>query len=90
MKPNFFSVLVTVPIYVRKGGKRDYNKADYCFYCSKKISSKITRHLISNHSDRKLVRDSIMAKGNEKNKLLYRVRQLGNYQHNIEVMSLPN
>lgn len=83
------SVLVTVPVYSLNDGKRNYRKADYCYYCNQKVTSKISRHLMSCHVDRKLVNDAVLAKGFERQNLLYKMRQLGNYQHNIKVTWLP-
>lgn len=73
-----------MPIYAAEG-KRDYGKSDYCYYCHVKIKSKVSRHLLRMHKDRSLVQSAILARGKERSLILYKLRQLGNYQHNIQV-----
>lgn len=78
--------LVTVPVYTNKpGGKRNYEKTDHCFYCSKIIQSKVTRHILRHHTDKELVKQAISSTGKQRESVLYKIRQLGNYMHNVQV-----
>lgn len=81
---------VTVPVYVKKGDdKRNYVKVDWCLYCEGKITSRISKHNISMHSERSLVKEIERCKADlnkkKKEKLMYKLQQLGNYKHNVKV-----
>ena len=66
--------------------KRNYAKADYCYYCSKLFVSRISKHLLSVHRDKPEIEEALRYKpGKVRHKLLYKLQQLGNYQHNKEV-----
>lgn len=80
---------MTVPVYQKKAdGKRNYHKLDYCYYCEKKVPSKSSKHLLSRHTDREGVKEIIRSESRqERKRLLYKLQQLGNYQHNTQVFS---
>lgn len=79
---------VCVPVYTKAGAGRNYSKADYCYYCSKMYSSKISKHLLNSHADRASVQEAINSSGKHRRDVLYRLQQLGNYTHNTEVLLL--
>lgn len=77
---------VQVQVYKTVGDKkRNYNKEDYCYYCSKRFLSKISRHFLAMHTDRAAVQEIVKSEGKNREDLLYRLQQLGNYKHNTEV-----
>lgn len=78
---------VRVPVYKSKDSARNYSKADFCYYCDRKLDSKISKHYLRTHTDRDLVKQIIMTEPGSglKKKLLYKLQQLGNYKHNRQV-----
>lgn len=83
----FFRILVVVPTYEGKDNKRNYSKDDYCFYCKKKFTSKISKHILTVHSEETEVAQAILKSKNDRTDILYKLQQLGNYQHNTKVIT---
>ncbi|CAC5425259.1 unnamed protein product [Mytilus coruscus] len=67
-------------------GYRVYDKKMYCPYCSKP-QSKLPRHLISRHSkETEVIKYEIEKDKGKNEKMICKLRNLGNYLHNNEVM----
>ena len=56
----------------------------FCMYCNKE-QKKLPRHLVTCHKNEDLVKKYEMASG-EKNKLLTKIRNIGNHLHNVSVL----
>ena len=67
-------------------GKRTYDKWPYCLFCEKP-QSKLPRHLTTAHPDEEKVIKWMLEKDDreKRNKLTF-IRNLGNHQHNCEVL----
>ena len=86
----YFPLPVSVHIYHKQKKnklERNYSKEDFCYYCEKQVTSRVSKHYLSVHCDRGLVQEAIIAKGDEKIKKLYKLRHLGNFRHNTKVTS---
>lgn len=83
-----YNSLVTVSRCANASGKRDYGKVDCCFFCKKLIASKISRHYLNVHVDREAVKQIVLASGKDRAKKLYRLQQLGNFEHNTRVSNI--
>nr|XP_049575195.1 uncharacterized protein LOC125968056 isoform X1 [Syngnathus scovelli]XP_049589629.1 uncharacterized protein LOC125977309 isoform X1 [Syngnathus scovelli]XP_049591303.1 uncharacterized protein LOC125978199 [Syngnathus scovelli]XP_049591304.1 uncharacterized protein LOC125978199 [Syngnathus scovelli]XP_049591305.1 uncharacterized protein LOC125978200 [Syngnathus scovelli] len=70
---------------------RVYDKRNYCLYCEKPFA-KIARHLMQKHCDKPDIAKALMHKkgSSQRNCLLTKVRNQGNYQHNCEVLASGN
>lgn len=80
--------VVTVPLYKKVAGTRQYSKADYCLYCKQALKSKVSRHYLAVHANKASVEDIIGTDDCAKRKvLLYRLQQLGNFEHNTKVLT---
>lgn len=74
-----------VPVYGKKSG-RQYDKEVYCFYCEKKLKSKIRIHYTRKHGDQANVKELISCTDKrKKDDLALNLVYLGNYKHNIKV-----
>jgi len=63
------------------------DKPSYCFYCQKKISSRLVRHLRDAHSSEIAVARMLLIKDPAEQKRAAQViKNLGNNQHNAEVL----
>lgn len=90
--------LVRIPVYTKRGGKRCYTKIDYCYFCSKRIVSKVSRHYRNKHQTEREVMEYFLLKRkegqqlkdyeNDRTKMLKKLQMLGNYKHNIDVCIL--
>ena len=75
----------TIPTTNNKN-ERKYDKKFSCMYCSKSYA-KLPRHLKDKHKDEEDVDAYIKAESQEeKNKILERIRNIGNHLHNREVL----
>ena len=73
-------------MYEKKiSGKRNYQKADYCYYCKHKLLSKVSKHYLAVHTDKLLVQEIISSEGKVRQDLMYKLQQMGNYDHNVKV-----
>ncbi|XP_068451972.1 uncharacterized protein [Clinocottus analis] len=72
----------------KENGSRMYAKKQYCLYCQVGFG-KISRHLERTHSDKQEVAQAIsFPKGSkERRKCLDRLRNKGNFEHNVEVLN---
>ncbi|XP_074652770.1 uncharacterized protein LOC141907100 [Tubulanus polymorphus] len=78
---------VTVPTYQSVDGKRDYRKADYCLYCKRVFTSKISSHLCSIHaSEPEIIKYHLIRDPNEKKKHMRLLQNEGNFRHNCKVI----
>ena len=84
--PNFLFP-VTVPVYQKKGEARNYRKDDYCLFCKKKCTSKISSHYENIHfHEERVVHILLLPPGSsERRKEWLRLQHEGNFQHNCEV-----
>ncbi len=78
---------LVVSAHQNKGGKRIYDKRQYCLYC-KKPYAKMSRHLEHAHQNKvDVARAFSLPKGSkERKKLLEYIWNKGNYAHNANVM----
>jgi len=72
----------------QNGCKQVYDKVNYCTYCMKAISSKISRHLLCVHKEEPKVRDILTLPKKSKartvkQELLFNEE---NFKHNLEVL----
>ena len=67
------------------GRERKYDKKYYCLYC-KIPQLKLPRHISAKHKDEVEVQNLLSAKGDERQKLLTKIRNLGNHHHNIKTL----
>lgn len=68
--------------------KQVYDKSSYCTYCSKMISSKISRHLLI-HKGEKEIADILLLPKRSRERMM-RLQQLaneGNFKHNTSVLA---
>ena len=86
---NAISILaVTVPLYFNDGTKkRRYSKPDYCYFCDKRLTSKISKHYLGVHCDEEIVKDiALLQIGSPARKqALHKLQNMGNYKHNCKV-----
>jgi hypothetical protein len=70
------------------GCKQVYDKINYCTYCMKAISSKISRHLLSVHKADSRVSDilTLPKRSPERMAKLELLANKGNFKHNLEVI----
>ena len=67
--------------------KRIYDKRFACLFC-KKMICKLSRHIKQCHSDESLVQDLLNSTSpKDQQKISEFIRHLGNYKHNIQVLS---
>jgi len=67
-------------------GGRKYDKKNYCFCCGAGYA-KLPRHLTSVHGDECMVAEYVKEKDKkEKDKMLLKMRNLGNHYHNVDVL----
>lgn len=65
---------------------RKYDKKFYCLYCTTP-QAKLPRHLLTQHKDEvEVTKYEATAGKHAKSKMICRLRNLGNHQHNIEVI----
>ncbi|XP_072027751.1 uncharacterized protein [Amphiura filiformis] len=77
---------ITVPVYRKKKGKRDYAKYNSCFYCQElKAGGKIPRHLKSMHANEPLVAQSLACKKEARDMSLEKIRLMGDFNYNLKV-----
>ncbi|XP_037391636.1 uncharacterized protein LOC119263482 isoform X4 [Pygocentrus nattereri] len=78
---------IVVGACTKKGGKRVYNKRQYCLYCCIPYA-KMARHLEHAHQDKSDVAKALsFPKGSKERKThLNYIRNRGNYAHNAAVM----
>jgi hypothetical protein len=81
-------IVVTVSVSGHSESKRNYTKADYCYYCERKFVSSMRKHVLAMHTDRSLVQQIVTSTGPERKTLLYKLQHLGNYRHNCQVTRL--
>jgi len=77
-----------VPTYSEKDdGKRDYKKINYCLYCHRAFTSKISAHYMNIHADEERVRKALLfSKGSaDRKKCLLELEHRGNFVHNSKV-----
>lgn len=88
-KENGLSRFGLLPKKSKKVGcKQVYDKVNYCTYCEKAISSKISRHLLTVHKSETRVRDILCLSKRSKPRML-KLEELaneGNFKHNLEVL----
>ena len=70
------------------GCKQSYDKFHYCKFCGNKICSKISRHLLTVHSDETAVKEILFLpkRSKERRMRLQRITNEGNFNHNIDVI----
>ncbi|XP_067947184.1 uncharacterized protein [Watersipora subatra] len=61
--------------------------SDWCLYCKQLFTSRISRHYKCQHQERSLVQEAILLPDKQQQKVLYKLQQLGNYQHNCTVIA---
>ena len=66
-------------------GHRRYDKKQFCLFCGEGLA-KICRHWISQHPNEREVIEIQNAPNTEKQKLVTKLRNMGNHMHNVEVM----
>ncbi|XP_030835737.1 uncharacterized protein LOC115921765 [Strongylocentrotus purpuratus] len=75
---------ITVMTTQNIGGKRCYDKIDFCLFCQVK-QSKLRVHLKQHQSERLVAEYLGAASSQERNKLMSKIRNMGNHQHNCKV-----
>lgn len=73
---------------IKEGCKQVYDKQNFCTFCEKSISSKISRHLLNVHKDQPRVSKLFILpkKSQQRNLDLEMLANEGNFKHNIEVL----
>lgn len=68
--------------------KKVYSKMQFCTFCFKKVSSKISRHLLNVHKQEERVQEILLLKKRspQRIKLLQVLANEGNFKHNITVI----
>ncbi|XP_022089282.1 uncharacterized protein LOC110978527 [Acanthaster planci] len=71
---------------VKPGGKRVWNKVDYCLYCGIK-QAKVARHCLLRHEDKVMVKEiqALELKSLERREKITELRNKGNFHHNLLV-----
>ena len=84
---NFFWLLaVVVHPHKNKKKEKDYSKRERCYFCSKYLKSRMTKHLTHSHAAEPLVSEAMEANDQrDREKLLQRIQNLGNFVHNMNV-----
>ena len=84
---NFFWLLaVVVHPHKNKKKEKDYSKRERCYFCSKYLKSRMTKHLTHSHAAEPLVSEAMQANDQrDREKLLQRIQNLGNFVHNMNV-----
>ena len=82
-----FLFAVTVSGSPKILGKRNYAKADYCYFCKCQYLSKISKHFMSLHANEERVKKIMdLPKGSrERKRQLALLQNDGNHLHNCEV-----
>lgn len=75
-----------VSVSLKSDGSK-YRKVEYCLYCKQGFSSRISKHYMAAHKDKEEVQKAVNEPV-ERQKLLYKLQQLGNYTHNCKVTFL--
>ncbi|GFN83295.1 Zinc finger protein 271 [Plakobranchus ocellatus] len=77
---------ITVP-YTEKG-KRMYRKADFCKYCERMYSSKISKHYLNCHMKETKVKEilSLPLGSKERQRKMLLLQNEGNHTHNTQVL----
>ena len=86
----YFPLPVSVHIYQKQKKnklERNYSKEDFCYYCEKQVTSRVSKHYLSVHCDRGLGQDAIIAKGGEKIKKMYKIWPLGKFRNKNKEIS---
>ena len=70
-----------------RGGRRKWDKRDFCIFC-KKPQSKLIRHMMLKHRDEVEVEDfmDIPLKSKRRHLMQRKLRNDGNYMHNVSVL----
>ena len=76
---------VMVPAYEPKGTKKNYSRADYCYFCKKFLLSRISSHYVRAHATEEIVKNILRLEGKRKAVQLYKLQQLGNFHYNCHV-----
>jgi hypothetical protein len=72
----------------KEGGRRKYNKKQYCPFCQKSVC-KLPRHLTDVHAEEPEVAEAsrLPLKSAERRSLLDKLLRLANYKHNVRVLA---
>lgn len=69
-------------------GRRQYNKLLACYYCEKTFRHRIKRHLECKHYNERMVAEALAKTSKvEIKKAINRIKNLGNYKYNINVIN---
>ncbi|XP_060598400.1 uncharacterized protein LOC132752133 isoform X2 [Ruditapes philippinarum] len=81
---------VNVEHYQSIDGKRNYSKKAYCYYCKNLYKSKISKHIFAVHAAETRVRkiSKMELRSKERKAELQKLKNEGNFNHNVEVNKL--
>ena len=88
IKNDIFLWLLAVVVHPHKNKKKekDYSKRGRCYFCSKDLKSRMTKHLTHSHAAEPLVSEAMEANDQRaREKLLQRIQNLGNFVNNMNV-----
>ena len=71
----------------KEDGRRQYDKKLACYFCGKLIWHRIHNHLDACHGDVPEVAAALAKTGNKRKYAIEKLKYMGNYRHNIAVLS---
>ena len=71
----------------KEDGRRQYDKKLACYFCGNIIRHRIHSHLDACHGDLPEVAESLSKTGNQRKYAIEKLKNMGNYRHNIKVLS---
>ena len=71
----------------KEDGRRQYDKKLACYFCGKLIRHRIHNHLDGCHGDVPEVAAALAKTGNQRKYSIEKLKNMGNYRHNIAVLS---
>ena len=85
-----FCVTVKVTSAI-KGKRKRKQKIDVCYFCHGKYTSQISKHYMAAHLDEQVVQNIVkMEIGSQERKWeMEKLRNKGNYEHNVNVRTFP-
>jgi hypothetical protein len=69
---------------MKKDGKKNYSKVDYCYYCEKPVKYKMSRHLKKVHREENAVIEALRLPSQTARKMVL-LQNMGNFKHNTQV-----